>query len=250
LTNSETQLGTILVIEDEESIREVLSYNLQQAGFSVILAGDGEEGLSLARSGKADLVVLDLMLPKVSGLDVCRLLRRESSIPILMLTAKGEEIDRVLGLELGADDYVLKPFSPREIIARVKAILRRSENSVAAGDPGAGATGSDHEVLVSGYLKIDTSAHRVYRSDSGMEQEVDLTPTEYNLLLYLMVNENKAISREQLLNQVWGYDYVGDPRTVDVHVRHLREKTEKDPSKPRLIETVRGIGYRLAKGAE
>ncbi len=250
MTNAETQLGTILVIEDEESIREVLSYNLQQAGFSVILAGDGQEGLNQARSGKADLVVLDLMLPKVSGLDVCRLLRRESSIPILMLTAKGEEIDRVLGLELGADDYVLKPFSPREIIARVKAILRRSENLAATGNPGVGAVGSDHEVLVSGHLKIDTSAHRVYRSDGGKEQEVDLTPTEYNLLLYLMVHENKAISREQLLNQVWGYDYVGDPRTVDVHVRHLREKTERDPSKPGLIETVRGIGYRLAKGRE
>lgn len=231
-------MAKILVVEDEATLASTIAYNLKKAGHDVRTAGDGELGLKLAADDPPDLVVLDVMLPTIDGFDVCRELRRTSSVPILMLTARDDEIDRVVGLEIGADDYMAKPFSMRELLARVKALLRRRElleQELTAGT-------SDRLELVDGNLIIDPGAYRVSRGGD----EVPLTPKEFDLLLYLARNRGQVCSNQQILEAVWGYGYYGDRRTVAVHIHGLREKLEEDPRNPRLIETVRGIGYRFS----
>lgn len=221
----------ILVVEDEPTIVATLRYNFEREGFDFAAAMDGEAGLAAARSERPDLIVLDLMLPGRDGLDVCRLLRRETTAPILMLTAKAEEVDKVVGLEIGADDYVTKPFGMPELLARVRALLRRSETSPRP----------ESEYLAAGDLEFDLRSRRALLRGEPLV----LKPKEYELLLFLMRNRGRAFTREQILNQVWGYDFLGDTRTVDVHVRWLREKIEEQPSKPTRLITVRGMGYRF-----
>lgn len=225
----------ILVVDDEPSIVKLLQFNLEKEGYEVDVAYDGQAALDMVKKQFPDLLVLDLMLPKVDGLEVCRRLRQEKHhIPILMLTAKTDEFDKVLGLELGADDYMTKPFSPRELNARIKAILRRVE-----------ALQNHHleqDALIRiGELVIDPEGYVV----TFKEQEIDLTPKEFELLLYMANHRGKVLSRDQLLNAVWNYDYVGDSRIVDVHVSHLRDKIEADSRNPVYIKTVRGIGYKF-----
>ena len=228
--------GTVLVVEDEENILEALRYNLEREGYVVYTASDGEDGLNLARSSKPDLVILDVMLPKMDGFEICRILRGEMDVPIIMLTARGEEVDRVVGLELGADDYVTKPFSMREFMVRVRNMLRRVKltSQSQSGLP-------DGDVLVAGDLEMALASHIVRRDGTA----VDMKPREYDLLALLVKNSGRVFSRDQLLQQLWSQDYYGDSRTVDVHVRWLREKIEKNPSKPERIVTVRGVGYRF-----
>lgn len=228
-------MATVLVVEDEENLLEALRYNLEREGYVVETAIDGEEALFAARDKRPEMVILDVMLPKLDGFEVCRILRRESDVPILMLTARGEEIDRVVGLELGADDYVTKPFSIRELMARVRNMLRRSTRSAVSGD----SVGVD--VLRSGDLEIDSTSHIVRRGGERLE----LKPREFDLLALLAKNRARAFTREQILERLWGHDYYGDSRTVDVHVRWLREKIEPEPSKPVRIVTIRGVGYRF-----
>ena len=228
---------TVLVVEDEENILEAVKYNLAREGYDVITAADGETGLELARESNPDLVILDIMLPKMDGLQVCQLLRRTTTTPIIMLTAKAEETDRVVGLELGADDYVTKPFSIRELMARVKALLRRS-NLTEGNRPN---EASPH--VQTGNLTLDLVRHEASINDKPL----DLKPREFALLVLLVSNKGRAYSRDQILEQLWGHDYIGDVRTVDVHIRWLREKIEIDPSSPLRIITVRGIGYRFEK---
>ncbi|MFJ7637529.1 response regulator transcription factor [Peribacillus sp. NPDC097264] len=228
----------ILVVDDEQSIVTLLQYNLEQAGYSVITALDGEEGLQAAVELCPDLVVLDLMLPKLDGLEVCKQLRQQKiNIPILMLTAKDDEFDKVLGLELGADDYLTKPFSPREVVARIKAILRRSQHSNSTennDDP-------ENDSLKIGDLKIFPERYEAYFE----ENQLELTPKEFELLLYLVKNKGRVLTRDQLLSTVWNYDFAGDSRIVDVHISHLREKIESDTKKPLYIKTIRGLGYKF-----
>jgi two-component system alkaline phosphatase synthesis response regulator PhoP len=229
---------TILVVDDEESILTLLQYNLVQAGFEVITAMDGEEGLRIAVGEKPDLMILDLMLPNKDGIEVCKELRQKKVlVPILMLTAKGDEFDKVLGLELGADDYMTKPFSPREVIARVKAILRRTQTL----EDNETNDEADQEKLNLGDLLILPEQYEAYFE----EQLLELTPKEFELLLYLVKNKGKVLTRDQLLSAVWNYDFVGDTRIVDVHISHLREKIEKNTKKPIYIKTVRGLGYKM-----
>ncbi|MDO8750041.1 MAG: response regulator transcription factor [Dehalococcoidia bacterium] len=226
----------ILVIEDEENLLEALRYNLQKEGYQVVTAADGEKGLALAREAKPDLLVLDIMLPKLDGLEVCRLLRREADIPILMLTAKAEEVDRVVGLELGADDYLTKPFSMRELLARIRALLRRSRMvSEVAPAP------STPKVIKAGDIEVNLDSHVATLKGTPLE----LTPREFDLLVLLMTNKGRAFTRDQVLERLWGHDYIGDSRTVDVHIRWLREKIEADPGSPGRIITIRGVGYRF-----
>jgi two-component system, OmpR family, alkaline phosphatase synthesis response regulator PhoP len=228
----------ILVVEDEVSISTLLQFNLEQAGFNVITANDGKNGLELAESENPDLIILDLMLPEMDGLEVCKQLRtKQLNIPILMLTAKDDEFDKVLGLELGADDYMTKPFSPREVVARVKAILRRTvalnkedENSK-----------DDLEHLRVGEVDIYPENYEA----NFKEKALELTPKEFELLVYLARHRGRVLSREQLLSAVWNYDFVGDTRIVDVHISHLREKIESNTRKPVYIKTIRGLGYKL-----
>lgn len=222
----------ILVVDDERSIVELVSFNLRKDGFQTLAAADGMEAVRLAREEKPDLIILDVMLPVIDGFEVCRILRKEMSVPILMLTARKEEVDRVVGLELGADDYVTKPFSPRELVARVKAILRRS---------GKRAEQEGEEVLNAGELEVDLARRKV----TVGTRVVDLTYTQFELLKHLMSNPGRVFSRESLVDRIWGYSYYGDVRTVDVHIRHLREKIEREPGSPQFIETVRGVGYRF-----
>ena len=223
---------SVLVVEDEENLVEALRYNLEHEGYAVLTAPDGGSGLETARAALPDLVILDVMLPNLDGLEVCRILRRETDVPILMLTAKGEEIDRVVGLEIGADDYVTKPFSMRELMARVRAMLRRPRKTASA---------RMAEPLRSGSLAVDVDAHQA--SLNG--EELRLKPREFDLLALFMRNPGRAFTRDQILEQLWGHDYIGDVRTVDVHVRWLREKIEADPSAPARIITIRGVGYRF-----
>ena len=223
---------SVLVVEDEENLVEALRYNLEHEGYDVLTAPDGGSGLETARAALPDLVILDVMLPNLDGLEVCRILRRETDVPILMLTAKGEEIDRVVGLEIGADDYVTKPFSMRELMARVRAMLRRPRKTAAS---------RMAEPLRSGSLAVDVDAHQA--SLNG--EELRLKPREFDLLVLFMRNPGRAFTRDQILEQLWGHDYIGDVRTVDVHVRWLREKIEADPSTPARIITIRGVGYRF-----
>ncbi|MBI4310311.1 MAG: response regulator transcription factor [Chloroflexi bacterium] len=226
---------TVLVVEDDENLLQALRYSLSKEGYLVKTAQDGEQGLELSLSARPDLVVLDVMLPRMDGFEVCRLVRKESDVPILMLTARDEEIDRVVGLELGADDYVAKPFSMRELLARVKAMLRRSRMS---SDSQARET---TKLLRAGNLEIDLTGHTV----SHQGRLLELRPREFDLLALLVSHPGRAFTREQMLQQLWGYDYIGDTRTVDVHIRWLREKLEEDPSHPRRIVTIRGVGYRF-----
>ena len=225
----------LLIVEDEENLLTALKYSLEREGFTTSTATDGEQALEAARSGRPDAVILDIMLPKLDGLEVCRILRRERDVPILMLTAKGEEIDRVVGLELGADDYITKPFSMRELVARVRAVLRRSSRPADARTQGAG------EVLRSGDLELDLAGHTVTLGGAP----VSLKPREFDLLALFVSNRGRAFTRDQILERLWGHDYIGDARTVDVHVRWLRQKIEREPGNPTRIITVRGVGYRF-----
>ena len=224
----------ILLVDDEKTLAKALKFNLEKEGYQVSCAYDGEEALQQVEQEQPDLIVLDLMLPKIDGFEVCQKVRRNHSIPIIMLTAKTEDIDKILGLELGADDYMTKPFNPRELVARIKAILRRSASA---------NQGTNHLVDVHG-LKVDLFRHKTWVKG----EEVDLTAKEFALLSLLIVNPGRVYSREQLLKQVWGYDYYGDARTVDVHIRHLREKVEEDPANPLYVVTVWGSGYKFREG--
>ncbi len=226
---------TILVVEDEVTLNETLVYNLERQGYTVASAMDGHDALKKARSLKPDLIVLDIMLPGLDGLEITRILRKEANTPILILTAQGEEIDRVLGLELGADDYMPKPFSMRELLARVKAILRRIQLDKD------GVPGERKDILIFDTLKIDQRKHEV----SLGEETLKLKPKEYDLLLYLCSNKGQVLTRSLILEEVWGWDFSGGTRTVDVHIRWLREKIEPDPTTPTRIITVHGVGYRF-----
>ncbi|WP_027410188.1 response regulator transcription factor [Anoxybacteroides tepidamans] len=226
----------VLVVDDEPSIVTLLQYNLEQAGFEVVTANDGEEGMQKAIREQPDLMILDLMLPKMDGMEVCKQLRQQKMmIPILMLTAKDDEFDKVLGLELGADDYMTKPFSPREVLARIKAILRRIQSSQPAHEE------EERQTLRIGNLEILPDHYEVYFNGERLE----LTPKEFELLVYLAKHKGRVLTRDQLLSAVWNYDFAGDTRIVDVHISHLREKIEQNTKKPLYIKTIRGLGYKL-----
>jgi len=233
---------TILVVEDESSLQETLVYNLEKQGYTVEAAGDGRTALESARRVKPDLIVLDIMLPELDGFEVTKILRREMTVPILMLTARDDEIDRVVGLEVGADDYLTKPFSMRELLARVKAQLRRTQllreelEKVRSGE-----TSSSLETMVFNNLVVNQTRREV-TLNGGV---IPLKPQEYDLLVFFAEHKRQMLSREFILERVWGWDYVGDSRTVDVHVRWLRQKIEKDAANPERIVTVRGGGYRF-----
>ena len=226
----------ILVVEDEENILEAVRYSLEGQGYDTLTATDGVTGLSLTRTERPDLVILDVMLPGMDGLEVCRAIRREHDMPVLILTARVEEIDRIVGLELGADDYITKPFSMRELMARVKAHIRRYRKSERGS-----AADTANGLLVSGNLEVDIAGHRVRLNG----RELDLRPREFRLLTLFMQRIGRALTRDQVLETLWSQDYIGDARTVDVHVRWLREKIEDDPGRPTRIVTVRGVGYRF-----
>ena len=232
-------MAVVLVVEDDATLLDAVAYNLQRDGHEVHTAADGVLGLALAREEQPDLIVLDLMLPRMSGLDVCRLIRNEQPVPILILTARDSEQDVISGLDLGADDYVTKPFSMRELRARVNSLLRRDGLSR---DAGPRTDGPPVDVLAAGNLVLDVGRHEVRKAGT----EVTLRPREFLLLEYLMRHPGQVLSRDLILERVWGYTYAGESRTVDVHVRWLREKLEDEPSSPRHIETVRGFGYRFA----
>jgi DNA-binding response OmpR family regulator len=220
---------TILVVDDEPTLRETLAEALDADGFRVVTAADGREALAQFREHRPELVVLDLMLPELSGIEVCRIIRQESGVPILMLTAKSSELDKVLGLELGADDYVTKPFSLRELSARIRALLRRTDAPPAEGPL----------TVPLGDLTVDLAGHRLLRDG----EPVPVKPKVFELLAFLLRHPGQVFSREQLLEQVWGYDYAGETRTVDVHVHWLRSAIEPEPASPALVQTVRGVGY-------
>jgi len=228
-------MARVLVVDDEATLVDTIRYNLRREGYEVQVAGEGNEAIRLARASAPDLVVLDLMLPGLDGLEVCRQLRRESIVPILMLTAKDDEVDKIVGLEVGADDYMTKPFSMRELLARVRAMLRRSRMAQQAGE----ADGA--QAVRSGDLEADPLQRRVTLGEKSLQ----LKPKEFDLLVYLMQQRGRVLTRDQLLEKVWGYTFGGDTRTVDVHIRWLREKIEEDPGTPRRLETVRGVGYRF-----
>ena len=224
---------TVLLVEDEHSFVEALTVGLKREGFRVQVAYDGAEALDVFDAVRPDLVLLDVMLPKVSGIDVCRELRRRSPVPIIMVTAKGSEIDTVVGLEVGADDYVTKPYRLRELVARMRAVLRRRSNDTTAG-PGGG------EVLEVGDVRLDPERHEV----EVRGEPVRLPLKEFELLEILLANAGRVLPRETLIDRVWGADYVGDTKTLDVHIKRLRSKVEEDPSEPSRIVTIRGLGYK------
>jgi two-component system OmpR family response regulator len=225
-------MAKILIVEDDRNLLDALKYNLRKEGYDTVTAADGVEALDVARREKPDLIVLDIMLPKLSGFEVCRILRKEMTVPILMLTAKTEEVDKIVGLEIGADDYMTKPFSMRELLARLSAMLRRAEMAAQPPEP---------ESLKVGELEVDAARHRAFFKGEPLE----FSPKEFELLAFLARNKGFVFSREQLLDKVWGYDYAGETRTVDVHIRWLRQKIETDPAKPKRLLTVRGAGYKL-----
>ena len=231
-------MTSILVVDDEPVFIEALTISLEREGFGVIAAGDGPAALKAISEKDPDLILLDVMLPGMSGIDVCREIRKSSSVPVIMVTAKGEEIDAVVGLEVGADDYITKPYRLRELIARIRAILRRSENS-----PKEDETTSNPEVLVEGAVRLDLERHEL--SVDG--ELVSLALREFELLSYLMENSGRVVTRESLMQNVWGWDYIGDTKTIDVHVKRLRSKIESDPSAPLRISTIRGVGYRYER---
>jgi two-component system, OmpR family, response regulator len=223
----------VLIVEDDANLLEAVKYNLRKEGFDVITAADGEAALAAARREKPGLLILDIMLPKLNGFEVCRILRKETTVPILMLTAKADETDKIVGLEIGADDYMTKPFSMRELMARVRAMLRRSKMAETP-------TASPMIIKISD-IEINTARHAA----SLAGKELELSPKEYDLLVFLAGNKGLVFSRDQLLEKVWGYDFAGDTRTVDVHIRWLRQKIEKDAGSPQYLLTVRGAGYKL-----
>jgi two-component system response regulator RegX3 len=225
-------MSSVLVVEDEQSLREPLVYILQREGFDVLEAVDGPSALLQWQNNAPDLILLDLMLPGMSGVDVCREIRTRSSVPIIMVTAKDSEVDKVVGLEIGADDYVVKPYSTRELLARIKAVLRRG----AVADPNETRT-----VLESGPVRLDTERHAV--TVNG--QPVTLPLKEFELLEYLMDNTNRVLTRGQIIDRVWGSNYYGDTKTLDVHVKRIRSKIEPDPANPKFITTIRGLGYKF-----
>ena len=223
----------ILVVDDEENIAELISYNLTSNGYKVVIANNGNDAVKLAVEEKPNLILLDLMIPGKDGYDVCKYIRSNSEVrntPIIMLTAKSEELDKILGLELGADDYITKPFSVRELLARVKAVLRRFSIS----EP-------ESNILVFGNLTADFDKREILVND----KKLDLTLKEFELLEILIRNKGKILTRDTLLDKIWGYEYIGETRTVDVHIRYLRKKIEVDDKNPKLIETIRGVGYRF-----
>jgi two-component system alkaline phosphatase synthesis response regulator PhoP len=225
----------ILVVDDEEHILELIRFNLENNGYKVVLASNGVDAVKLAKAESPELILLDLMLPGMDGYDVCKEIRRDnniSNIPIIMITAKGEELDKILGLELGADDYITKPFSIRELMARVKAVLRRTNTQYA------------DKSYSFGNITIDFNKHEVLKNNT----RIDLTLKEFELLEILIKNKGRVMTRDFLLDKIWGYDYIGETRTVDVHIRHLRQKVEDDDKNPKYIETIRGIGYRFKFG--
>lgn len=225
----------ILVVDDEENILELIRFNLENNGYKVLVAQNGTDALKIAKSEHPQLVLLDLMLPGMDGYDVCKEIRRDNNIsqtPIIMITAKGEELDKILGLELGADDYITKPFSIRELMARVKAVLRRTTIQYI------------DKSYKFGSITIDFQKHEVLRN----EERIDLTLKEFELLEILIKNKGRVMTRDFLLDKIWGYEYIGETRTVDVHIRHLRQKIEEDDKNPQYIETIRGIGYRFNFG--
>jgi two-component system OmpR family response regulator len=221
----------ILVVEDDPNILEALKYYLTKEGYDTLTSIDGAQAMAVARAGKPDLIILDIMLPEMSGFEVCRILRKEMDIPIIMLTARDDEIDKVTGLDLGADDYMTKPFSIRELMARVRALLRRTETKPIIPET----------VAKFGDLEIDTSHHLITRAGVTL----NLSPKEFDLLVFLTANKSLVFSRDRLLEKVWGYEYSGDTRTVDVHIRWLREKIENNSEEPKRLVTVRGVGYKF-----
>ena len=237
----ENQKKTILIVDDEKPIVEILVYNLQKEGYATLEANDGVSAVDIALSKKPDLILLDRMLPKMDGLDVCRKIRHVLNVPILMLTAKDEEIDKILGLELGADDYITKPFSVRELMARIKANLRKTElNNLSAKEKNENK--SETSKIVVGELELDLDKFEV----KVRNEIIDLTLREFEVLKYLATQPGQVVTREVLLEKVWGYEYYGDIRTVDVTVRRIREKIEKDTYNPKILITKRGIGYYIA----
>ena len=221
----------ILIVDDEENILDLIDYNVRNAGYETKKASDGREGLNIFEKDEFDLVILDVMLPFVDGFEMLKIIRKKSNVPVLMLTAKTEELDRVLGLELGADDYLVKPFSVRELLARIKAILRRTSDFQE----------TENEKIISKDIVLDLNGYKAFIGNN----EVRLTMKEFELLKYLMQNKGRVFTRENLLNNIWGYDYYGDSRTVDVHIRHLRSKIEENLGENRYIKTIRGIGYKF-----
>jgi two-component system response regulator RegX3 len=222
----------ILIVEDESSFSEALEFLLGKEGFSIVSAANGSEAITKFEQGGIDLVLLDLMIPEISGTEVCRQIRAKSKVPIIMLTAKDSEVDKVVGLELGADDYVTKPYSTRELVARIRAVLRRNSGESAIGDIG---------IMTAGPVRMDTDRHQV--TVNGVN--VSLPLKEFELLEFLMRNSGRVLTRVQLIDRVWGSDYVGDTKTLDVHIKRLRAKIEVDPANPIFIQTVRGLGYKL-----
>ena len=221
----------ILIVEDDPNILEALKYNLGKEGYDTLMAVDGVQALDMARANKPDLIILDIMLPEMSGFEVCRILRKEMAVPIIMLTARDDEIDKVTGLDLGADDYMTKPFSVRELMARIRALIRRMEiQTVIPETP-----------LKFGDIEIDILHHTIKRAGVAL----NVSPKEFDLLAFLTANKGLVFSRDQLLEKVWGYDYSGDTRTVDVHIRWLREKIEDNSEEPKRLITVRGVGYKF-----
>jgi DNA-binding response OmpR family regulator len=223
--------NTILVVEDDPNILEALKYNLGREGYDTLTAVDGAQAIEAARASKPDLIILDIMLPKMSGFEVCRILRKEMAVPIIMLTARDDEIDKITGLDLGADDYMTKPFSMRELLARVRAMLRRMEIKTVIPETAAKF----------GDLEIDIRHHVITRAGIAL----NLSPKEFDLLVFLAGNKGLVFNRDQLLEKVWGYEYSGDTRTVDVHIRWLREKIENNSEEPKRLITVRGVGYKF-----
>jgi DNA-binding response OmpR family regulator len=227
---------TILVVDDETTLRETLAEALESEGYRVVTAADGREALTRFREARPDLVLLDLMLPELSGVEVCRVIRAESGVPIVMLTAKDSEVDKVVGLELGADDYVTKPFSLRELTARIRALFRRSERQVEAEAPA---------VIELGRVRVDLAGHRLLRDGVALP----VKPKAFELLAFLLRHPGQVFTRDQLLEHVWGYDYAGETRTVDVHIHWLRSQIEEDASAPAYLHTVRGVGYVFRRGS-
>jgi len=221
----------ILIVEDDPNILETLKYNLGREGYDTLTAVDGVQALETARTSKPDLIILDIMLPKMSGFEVCRILRKEMAVPIIMLTARDDEIDKITGLDLGADDYITKPFSMRELMARVRALLRRMEIKLVIPET----------TVKFGDVEIDIRHHMITRAGITL----NLSPKEFDLLVFLAGNKGLVFSRDQLLEKVWGYEYSGDTRTVDVHIRWLREKIENNSEEPKRLITIRGVGYKF-----
>jgi len=221
----------ILVVDDEPTLVATLKYNLEREKYEVVTASDGEGAVTAARGLRPDLIILDLMLPRLDGLEVCRILRREMKVPILMLTARDAEVDKVVGFELGADDYVTKPFGMRELMARVRALLRRAETGAPL----------ESDIVASGDIQVDLARRRALRGENILA----LKPKEFDLLVFFIRHKGRVFTREQLLNQIWGYEFAGDSRTVDVHVRWVRQKIEDEPASPVRLITVRGTGYRF-----